>query len=644
MDTKKEDTDARTKPEAPAIPAPGEPGPGPSAVPSVPLHGPVDVADDSLEGLQSAFRALSVEEVDTNPVGRKRGREKEAGESMADEGVDRGHDPTSESTFEGAPSASCLHASPSPTTTTLPTPDPAATTSTPMAEGTGFTGMLTYPAYGVNPSTTAFPEATTTSEPVASSSAPRWYATDYHHPLPATGAYVDVPGYATLSGLRRGPESCGSRSRGLGSSCNRSLTRSEIKEALRGATRELVGDLTQEIQAKLEPLIPPQASPTTMGMSPHRLQANHLVAGLTNTLGSLRSRPMPTPAAIPRSPFVPRTAQPPYSHVGNSTRAELDRQELTALRAMVDVEPYGSSDLGGDPSDDEPPSMTSASPSEDDDPEDPENQNGRKKKKKRKTKRPEGRRSQEAKAIATSKIVVNLPEFTGKDLSEFAENFGRFLRLTGQTHASGRVKCNLLLQCCKTKYLEKQVKQIVTKSATFADVLVALERQYPTYETDLSIRAEIQNLPVLPNNPKPGRVSELLADLDHWAGPLTPGSYNSDDLLFWLAAKLPPELWDECRSTAERKARVPQYEDLCVLLLELALEKESDQHLNNYCPGGGGSESQGKGYQGSRPGQGPTPEKTPVSWKPSRSTSGVMPEMSRATCSTSQTASSETAS
>ena len=275
----------------------------------------------------------------------------------------------------------------------------------------------------------------------------------------------------------------------------------------------------------------------------------------------------------------------------------------------MDVEPYGSSDLGGDPSDDEPPSMTSASPSEDDDREDPEDPKGKKKKKKKKkTRRPEGRRSQEAKAIATSKIVVNLPEFTGKDLSEFAENFGWFLRLTGQTHASGRVKCDLLLQCCKTKYLEKQVRQIVTNSATFANVLVALERQYPTYETDLSIRAEIQNLPVLPNNPKPGRVSELLADLDHWAGRLTPGSYSSDDLLFWLVAKLPRELWDECRSTAERKARSLRYEDLCVLLLELAPEKESDQNLNNYRPGGGGSGGHGKGYQGSRPGQGTTPK------------------------------------
>ena len=207
---------------------------------------------------------------------------------------------------------------------------------------------------------------------------------------------------------------------------------------------------------------------------------------------------------------------------------------------------------------------------------------------------------------------MNLPEFTGKDLSDFAENFRRFHRMTGQTHASGRVKCNLLLQCCKTKYLEKQVKQIVTKSATFADVLVALERQYPSYETDLTIRAEIQNLAVLPNNPKPGRVSELLADLDHLAGRLKPGSYSSDHLHFWLVAKFPRELWDECRSTAERKATALNYDDFCVLLLELELEKERDQHLNAYRPGGEGSGSHGKGYQGPRHGQGTTPKHTPI--------------------------------
>ena len=179
--------------------------------------------------------------------------------------------------------------------------------------------------------------------------------------------------------------------------------------------------------------------------------------------------------------------------------------------------------------------------------------------------------------------------------------------MTGQAHASGRVKCDLLLQCYKTKYLEKQVKQIVTKSATFADVLVALERQYPSYETDLSIWTEIQNLAPLPNNPKPARITELLADLDQWVGRLTPGSYSSDELLFWLLAEIPRDVWDECRATAERKARTLTYKDLSVLLLELALEKESDQHLNAYRPGGGGSGSHEKGYQGPRPRKATTP-------------------------------------
>ena len=148
----------------------------------------------------------------------------------------------------------------------------------------------------------------------------------------------------------------------------------------------------------------------------------------------------------------------------------------------------------------------------------------------------------------------------------------------------------------------------MTKSATFADVLVALERQYPTYDTDLSIRAGIQNLAALPNNPKLARISELLADLEYWVGRLAPGTYGSDELLFWLVAKLPREVWDECRATAECKARALTYEDLSVLHLELALQKESDQHLNAYRPGGGGSGSHGRGYQGPRPGQETTPK------------------------------------
>ena len=52
------------------------------------------------------------------------------------------------------------------------------------------------------------------------------------------------------------------------------------------------------------------------------------------------------------------------------------------------------------------------------------------------------------------------------------------------------------------------------------------------------------------------------------------------------------------RQRRTRKARILTYEDLSVLRLELALEKENDHHLNGYRPGGGGSGSHGRGYQG----------------------------------------------
>ena len=62
-------------------------------------------------------------------------------------------------------------------------------------------------------------------------------------------------------------------------------------------------------------------------------------------------------------------------------------------------------------------------------------------------------------------------------------------------------------------------------------MLAALERQYPSYETCISIWTQIQNLAMLPNNPKAARISELLADLDNWVGRLTSGPYGSNELL-----------------------------------------------------------------------------------------------------------------
>ena len=66
---------------------------------------------------------------------------------------------------------------------------------------------------------------------------------------------------------------------------------------------ELVADLKEDIRDKLKPPIPPHASPVTIGASQHRVQANHLVAGLTHTLAGLRGRAMATPSAVSRAPL-----------------------------------------------------------------------------------------------------------------------------------------------------------------------------------------------------------------------------------------------------------------------------------------------------------------------------------------------------
>ena len=263
MDTK--DTAETTAPSvAPAKPAPapkpaGEPEPE-EPVPSVPLSG---LGDDSLEGLRGAFSGLSVR----GPEGKEKEKEKQAVDMGAEEvylGDEYGPSdevPFKDTPVESAPSACDFPAVPSPTTTTLPARHPATsapTTTPPMGEGLGFTGMP-YPTYGVTPVATVPPMATAVSEPVASSSTytavpepmPRCYQDGYHRPK--AGVYMsEIPGYAapepgytmpapdftSLSGLR-GPESFDGRSRGSGRSSNRLLTRSEIREALRGATSEI---------------------------------------------------------------------------------------------------------------------------------------------------------------------------------------------------------------------------------------------------------------------------------------------------------------------------------------------------------------------------------------------------------------------
>ena len=98
--------------------------------------------------------------------------------------------------------------------------------------------------------------------------------------------------------------------------------------------------------------------------------------------------------------------------------------------------------------------------------------------------------------IAQANIQLEMLEFDPKNLPEWAEEFAEFLLLTGQCHVDVTIKCSLLRRSCKRKFLQKQVKQIVKTCSTWAGVLQGLEKTFAVYETDLSVRTQIEELPL----------------------------------------------------------------------------------------------------------------------------------------------------
>ena len=57
------------------------------------------------------------------------------------------------------------------------------------------------------------------------------------------------------------------------------------------------------------------------------------------------------------------------------------------------------------------------------------------------------------------------------------------------------------------------------------------------------------------------------------------GSHGAIEPHLWLMSIIPQRTWDDCRSTSERKSRTHWYDELVDLLIELALERENDSHM-----------------------------------------------------------------
>ena len=107
---------------------------------------------------------------------------------------------------------------------------------------------------------------------------------------------------------------------------------------------------------------------------------------------------------------------------------------------------------------------------------------------------------------------------------------------------------------------------------------------YPVYETDLSVRTEIEELPLLPESPTAARIFEFVAHLEELMGRMNPSSYGPTEPHLSLVGGIPTRTWDNCRETSQRKARTHSYDDLVDLLIELAKERENGSHMDKYLP------------------------------------------------------------
>ena len=82
--------------------------------------------------------------------------------------------------------------------------------------------------------------------------------------------------------------------------------------------------------------------------------------------------------------------------------------------------------------------------------------------------------------------------------------------------------------------------------------------------------------------PTPAKVQKTLAKMERLFDKLEEGCFGTQEKVFGLIAKLGPKTWADCRTTKEDKALTHTYEELSALLVERAVERESDLQVDRY--------------------------------------------------------------
>ena len=107
-------------------------------------------------------------------------------------------------------------------------------------------------------------------------------------------------------------------------------------------------------------------------------------------------------------------------------------------------------------------------------------------------------------------------------------------------------------------------------------------KTFPVYETALSVRDQIDELPMLPQFPSAARISEYVCDLEYLFSRMHLCSNGPTEPHLWLVGRIPLRTGEDCRSTSEKKRRTHTYDDLLDLLIKLALERDNDSQMEKF--------------------------------------------------------------
>ena len=168
----------------------------------------------------------------------------------------------------------------------------------------------------------------------------------------------------------------------------------------------------------------------------------------------------------------------------------------------------------------------------------------------------------------TNVLKMEIPPFHGRKVEKYAEKFGRYLVLTGNTKAKDWVKANLIVQGIKDPELKARVSNLLKSATSFEDFLEKLQDLYSTLETDLSIPGEISKLSHLSYDPKPEQMVKLLETLERLFDKLNAGVMTEERKLMELSSKVNDKLFVEWTKDDKVFARRHSYGSLKDLMKE----------------------------------------------------------------------------